>query len=219
MSVSGINPVLLSSSGIDVSTKFIPQLDRRNPIYTSSMDPFRGDSNLFGSTQSAPQPMTSRKAPRFNLDDDDPPSDSFISSGAPDENPIIPATNLDEGAQAVAEILPQIKSEVVQNNQSFPMVEPNLFMFSLLDVLNKVENNKDAIIDGMTDMVANATDGNGEKLFNSREKAKEFLRLLAYPNTRGNYPIPKSLYRSLNKVQAFKLTPLMKRQLNAMNRF
>lgn len=87
-----------------------------------------------------------------------------------------------------------------------------------VSVFDKVEN-KDAVVEGLTNIFADMRDEFGNKIFNSRDKARSFLRLLAYPNTRNTYNVPKSFFRSFSKIQSTKFSPLMKRTLKSLSRF
>lgn len=87
-----------------------------------------------------------------------------------------------------------------------------------VSVFDKVEN-KDAMVEGLTNIFTDMRDEFGNKIFNSRDKARSFLRLLAYPNTRNTYNVPKSFFRSFSKIQSTKFSPLMKRTLKSLSRF
>ena len=145
--------------------------------------------------------------------------DSFVSEPATDEGDGEPAPTPTTDQQMTEFIKETVIPTVKQTNPAYPTVfDPMNFALTLLAPLEKATN-KDVLIEGMTNLVSDARDANGNKLFNTRDKARDFLRTLAYPKTRDHYKVPKSLYRAMNHIDPVKLSPLMKRTLKSMSRF
>lgn len=121
--------------------------------------------------------------------------------------------------QQMADFINEENKKVKMSNPTYPTIlDPMNFALTLLAPLEKASN-KDILIEGMTNLVSDARDAHGNKLFNTRDKARDFLRTLAYPKTRDHYKVPKSLYRAMNHIDPVKLSPLMKRTLKSMSRF
>lgn len=133
-----------------------------------------------------------------------------------EEGESYPVVAVNEGGnEQLPALISEARAEVIKSIDPSDVTKAAMAAVSVFD---KVEN-KDAVVEGLTNIFADMRDEFGNKIFNSRDKARSFLRLLAYPNTRNMYNVPKSFFRAFSKTQASKLSPLMKRTVKSLNRF
>jgi len=134
----------------------------------------------------------------------------------PLEGESYPVVAVNEGGdEQLPALIADARAEVIKAIDPSDVTKAAMAAVSVFD---KVEN-KDAVVEGLTNIFGDMRDEFGNKIFNSRDKARSFLRLLAYPNTRNTYNVPKSFFRSFSKIQSTKLSPLMKRTLKSLSRF
>ena len=164
--------------------------------------------------------------------DDNLPQTSAQSEPQETHNPIDPPPS-EEGRALVpadapmseegspAEIIHEQLQPIIQTLSTMRDLDTTQTILLLNDTLNKIpQGNKDVAIEQLAPLVNNLRDENGNKVFKDITKTRDFLRLLAYPNSRDNYHVPKSLYRSISHVgRISKVSPLMKRELNSMSRY
>lgn len=118
----------------------------------------------------------------------------------------------------------QVQQQVAINKALIPMLQSpvtfNEFIGRAAELATQTEDkevlvNNEPLVKAMT----MATDTYGRPIFSTREKARDFLRLIAYPNRQTHYTVPKSLYRAINQMQPMKFSPLMKRELQSMSKY
>ena len=118
----------------------------------------------------------------------------------------------------------QVQQQVAINKVLIPLLMSpathHEFVGRIAEVCSQTEDkeafvNNDPLLKAMT----TATDSYGRPIFSTRDKAREFLRLIAYPNRQTHYTVPKSLYRAINQMQPMKFSPLMKRELQSMSKY
>lgn len=147
--------------------------------------------------------------------DTDEPS-LHVDMDEPLEGESYPVVAVNEGGdEQLPALIADARAEVIKAIDPSDVTKAAMAAVSVFD---KVEN-KDAVVEGLTNIFADMRDEFGNKIFNSRDKARSFLRLLAYPNTRNTYNVPKSFFRSFSKIQSTKFSPLMKRTLKSLSRF
>ena len=85
-----------------------------------------------------------------------------------------------------------------------------LFTYSK-DVLTPEQEER--MISTAAQELSNATDSEGNKLFNDVQQAKDFLRLLKNPKLNTKYKLPTVLKRDLREKQPIIITPMTQRKI------